>query len=180
MWLLANPTAKVIMFDMFTHSYSDKNEDLLRHRSAKYGLANVDVRLTTVKGSSITNVPKFASEHPDIKCNILSVDGNHDHTYALKDILQMRQLANESMHVLLVDDTNCVRQFCVDDAVRLTEKCGETVALLRLSEHPSESEQGYRRGVTMLQYSKHDELVDHCLKTDPLGLRGNEQFTQVF
>ena len=114
-----------------------------------------------------------------MKCDIVSVDGNHYHHFALRDVLQIRQLANESMHVLLVDDTNCIRQFCVDDAVRLTEKCGYTVALQRLSEHPSLAQHGYRRGVTMMQYARQDERVAQCLQRDPRGLKGDEDFHQV-
>ena len=48
MWLLANPRAKVVMFDMFTWKYSGENADFLRQHGARYGLVDVEKRLITV------------------------------------------------------------------------------------------------------------------------------------
>jgi len=153
LWLRANPTADVIMFDLFYHNYSRVNEIFLKTRGAEFGLKDVERRLRVVVGSSLVAVPQFARDHPDVKCDILSVDGSHRHEDALQDIANMRALANRKFHVLFVDDTNCRFFYCVDRAVREFESKGEIVALWRMSEEPVPEKNTFARGVTLLQYT---------------------------
>lgn len=66
LWLLANPTAGVIMFDLWAHSdYAALGEKFLRGKEAEaFGLRNADQRLQIVKGSSLEAVPNSAAETP--------------------------------------------------------------------------------------------------------------------
>jgi hypothetical protein len=153
LWLLANPTAKVVMFDLFVHAYSRANENFLRTEGHKYGLQNVDQRLVTVNGSSLDTVPKFAKDFPDIKCDLLSVDGGHFDDVPLKDLQNMKLLANKDFNLVLVDDTNCDGTGCVDGRVSHMVRQGILLAVTRVAET---MEQGHllTRGVTLLQYTR--------------------------
>lgn len=91
----ANPSAKVIMFDLWEHAYAPRAEAWLRSpAAAAHGVKDGDARLTVVKGSSLETVPQFAAENPDVKCDLISVDGGHTYDIALKDLENMHLLAN--------------------------------------------------------------------------------------
>lgn len=148
LWLLANPTARVYMFDMWSHDYSPIAAEFLRSGRAalEYGLKNVTERLTITRGSSLKTVLEFAELNPDVKCNILSVDGGHTYDIALQDIENMRRLAHPSFHVLFVDDTNCDKDYCVDAPCYEHERRGTIANFLRVSE------QRGARGISAFQY----------------------------
>lgn len=150
LWLLANPTARVFMFDLWTHEYSPMAEQFLRShsRGSRFGLFNVSERLTITRGSSLETVPEFARQRPDVKCDIVSVDGGHTYELGLQDIINMRALANPKFHVLLVDDTNCDAGWCVDEPCFEHERRGNIVNLLRVSEFNG------LRGVSVFQYTE--------------------------
>ena len=74
----ANPKAKVVMFDLWEHAYAPRAEAWLRSpAAAAHGIKDGDARLTVIKGSSLETVPQFAAENPDVKCDLISVDGGH-------------------------------------------------------------------------------------------------------
>lgn len=149
LWLLANPRANVIMFDLWSHDYSPIAEAFLRSPAAasQFGLVNVSARLTIVRGSSLETVPAFAAAHPNVQCDILSVDGGHTYEIGLVDIANMKKLANPTFHLLFVDDTNCNRDWCVDAPCFEHEKRNTIVNVLRISELRG------RRGISVFQYN---------------------------
>ena len=156
LWLLAAPTAKVIMFDLFEHKYSPINEQLLRKEGASYGLRDVDRRLAIITGSSVETVPKFAQEHPDVQCDLLSVDGGHFGDTPQRDMKNMMRLANKQWHVLVIDDTNCDGIGCVDDRIERMRDEGQLKVIGRVAEkmeYSSGEAQQFHRGVTVLQYT---------------------------
>jgi hypothetical protein len=154
LWLLANPTAKVYMFDLWSHEYSPIAEQFLRSsRATKFALQNVSSRLTIIKGSSLDTVPAFARKRPDVKCDIVSVDGGHTYELGLQDIENMRALANPAFHILLVDDTNCDAGWCVDEPCFEHERRGNVVNLLRISEFNG------LRGISVFQYTSSNTTV---------------------
>ena len=154
LWLLANPTARVFMFDLFEHKYSKLNEVFLRREGERLGVKNVNERLFTINGSSIETVPKFAADRPDVKCDLLSVDGGHFGDIPLKDMQNMRRLANHDFHVLVVDDTNCDGTGCVDGQIASLVREGSLKVLGRVAEGLDlKPQQQFRRGVTVLQYT---------------------------
>lgn len=113
LWLIANPNAKVIMFDLWEHSYCDHSLSYIRNQTELN-----PSRLRIVKGNSIDTVRKFHVEYPTEKCDILSVDGSHEYKDALLDIDNMMTLARRHWNLLFVDDTNCFEKYCVDEATR--------------------------------------------------------------
>lgn len=83
------------MFDLWEHAYAPRAEAWLRSpAAAAHGIKDGDSRLTVVKGSSLETVPEFAAENPDVKCDLISVDGGHTYDIALKDLENMHLLAN--------------------------------------------------------------------------------------
>lgn len=148
LWLRANPKAKVIMFDLWQSG--EKNQCGLDTILAETTLEARE-RLTLVKGSSLLSVPNFRKEHPEVKCDLLSVDGGHSLAVASADIHNMMSLANKDFHILLLDDTNGKVGYekannSVDQALAKVLCSGDVLKLVGLSE-------GSRgRGVSVLQY----------------------------
>lgn len=58
----------------------------------------------SIIGDSLKAVPDFTNTHPDIKCDVVVVDGGHNYKVALGDLRNMRPLANKDHHVLVFDD----------------------------------------------------------------------------
>jgi hypothetical protein len=152
LWLLANPKAEVVMFDLWIHAYAPHSERYLRNASlsGKYGLVDVDKRLTIVKGSSLETVPQFFTEHPGFECDLLSVDGGHTYDIALKDIANMRMLRKLEYSTLVVDDTNCGFGYCVDAPLVEQERRRIVQPIARISE--VQVGDAFGRGVTVLKY----------------------------
>jgi hypothetical protein len=156
LWLLANPTAEVIMFDMWYHHYAPVAEAMLRNASMgeAFGLRNVDSRLTIVKGSSLDTVPRFFMQHPNVKCDLLSVDGGHTYDIAVNDIKHMRRIANAELSYLVVDDTNCHAGYCVDAAVDEHLRRGSMQEYpISSAEYPVGDGSVFMRGVRVFRYT---------------------------
>jgi hypothetical protein len=147
------------MFDLFTHEYSPRGEAFLRGpKAALHGIHNASDRLHIVKGSSTVTVPTFAVERPGFQCDLLSVDGAHTYHLAVEDLTNMQQLASPAFNILLVDDTNCGEDYCVDDAVHELERRGAVHRLLGFSERINEKGV-FTRGITVAQYLNAPAMV---------------------
>jgi len=98
--LAAREGVQVLSFDLgqFWDAYGKYSYELLQHTFPN--------QLTLVMGDSTVTVPKFIQEKPEQKCNIIFVDGGHDFDTALADISNMKAMANQTYHRLIVDDAN--------------------------------------------------------------------------
>ena len=143
-WLHANPTANVVMFDLWTHKYSPAAEAYLRTLPQ----LNATQRLTIVKGSSLQTVPEFArnASGTGFVCDLLSVDGSHKHQDAVDDIANMMAIANPQWNALFVDDTNCGYKYCVDAA------CNEHVSRGNIRKLKGLSMADGTRGASLFHY----------------------------
>ncbi|ELT92235.1 hypothetical protein CAPTEDRAFT_221703 [Capitella teleta] len=94
-WLAANPNTKVYSFDNADHEYAEK---MAQHLQAKY-----PGRLTVTWGFSEKTLPKFAEEHPEVKCDLIIVDGGHTFEVATEDFLNFRNMANPK-NIVVFDD----------------------------------------------------------------------------
>lgn len=103
-WLVANPKASVVAFDVARHFYTaaaiNAIYDILPNRT-----------VSLIAGDSTVSIPSFtrlislrSREAPGFKCNIIFIDGSHDYAPALLDIQNMRHLANQSYHRVIIDD----------------------------------------------------------------------------
>ena len=145
LWLKANPHARVIMFDLWEHNYAPCGEAFLREHP-DLGVSKDRSLLTIVKGSSLETVPQYHADHPELRCDLISVDGGHEYEMAVADIQNMKFMANREFNMLVVDDTNCKNKYCVDAAIHEHQKRNNIAVLEGVSEWQGS------RGVTVMQY----------------------------
>lgn len=109
LWLLANPEAEVIMFDIGDHDYTKPTYEYLRDSPhfESLGIKNAKNRFKLYLGNSFESLARFRMEHPDIKCDLLSIDGGHASEAALNDIVYMKPLSNPHWNLVVIDDSNC-------------------------------------------------------------------------
>ena len=147
LWLWANPTAEVVMFDLWEHEASPLGEKfLLSDEARSLGIVDAASRLKIVKGNSLRSVTQFSAENPSTKCDLLSVDGGHSYEVALADIAHMHNLANPRFNTMLVDDTQCTAGHCVDAALEEHQRRGTLRRLLSVSMVPHDDGRGLSVG----------------------------------
>lgn len=150
LWLMANPTAEVIMFDLWAHNSSDPGARFLLSPEARaLGIQDAASRLRIIKGDSTKTVVDFSAENPSVKCDLLSVDGGHTHDVALADIRHMHNLANPRFNTVVIDDTQCDLPWCVDSALEEHQRRGTLQKLLSVSIAPRLGS----RGLTIAAYA---------------------------
>ena len=86
----------VYSFDLGSHSYGQPMAALLQK--------TFPGRLNVTWGDSKVTVPAFAKSHPDIKCDIIIVDGGHNYREAKADLRNLRALAGKNYNILIIDD----------------------------------------------------------------------------
>ncbi len=105
-WLSAAPNVHLLSFDLGDHEY------------ARFGASFVARvfgadRFQIVFGDSLKTVPEHFAAHPELRCDIFMVDGGHAHDVAVGDLAN--GVGSVVPHgLLLIDDTNCQAEFCVD------------------------------------------------------------------
>jgi len=96
-------SAKVYEFDLGAHSYSKAAHDFL---DSKY-----PGRLHMTWGDSTQTIPLFSQANPDVKCDLIVVDGGHSDDVALSDLVNFASMAAKG-HRLVIDDTPCHADWC--------------------------------------------------------------------
>jgi hypothetical protein len=95
LFLTANSNIFVTSFDIGIHSY------------VQNGFAYLNKiypgRLKLVIGDSKKTVLEYANKNPNVKFDLIFIDGGHDKRTALADILNMRNMAHRDT-LLIVDD----------------------------------------------------------------------------
>jgi len=97
LWMMANPAARVVAFDLFRNEVSAVAERHL-HRHVAAG------RLRIYKGFSQDTVGEAIAD--GVRCELLSIDGGHSYHSAFVDLVNARWLAAPEQHDALIDDTN--------------------------------------------------------------------------
>jgi hypothetical protein len=95
---LQNSKARFIEFDIFYHNYTALALSALQEL-----LPNRDI--LGIGGDSSISVTRFHRMFPEIRCNLLFIDGGHSTRSIRSDLESMSILANRSYHRVLVDDT---------------------------------------------------------------------------
>lgn len=104
-WLLhSSPTTKVYSFDIGQHSYSKPAADWFSQLFPG--------RHTITWGDSTKTIPAFKAANPNVKCNLIFVDGGHDYNVAAADLINFWGMADPNYNVLLMDDVFCSSVFC--------------------------------------------------------------------
>ena len=97
-WLTGSDHAKVYSFDIGSHYYTRPMVDYLNR--------TFPGRFHITFGDSLKTVPQFTAKHPEVKCDVILVDGGHSHSVAIGDLRNFRKLANVERNVLILDDIN--------------------------------------------------------------------------
>lgn len=105
-WLSAAPNVHLLSFDLGEHRYSAFGARFVRR---VFG----NDRFSIVFGDSLKTVPAHFARHPELKCDVFMVDGGHAYEVAMGDLLNaVRHIVPHGL--LLIDDTHCAAEFCVD------------------------------------------------------------------
>jgi len=94
-WLQANEKSYVYNFDFVEIPYQAATIDYLKGRFGS--------RFELIQGDSTVVVPKWADEHPNVKCDLISIDGGHSEAVAYADMKNFAKLAHVDTLVVLDD-----------------------------------------------------------------------------
>lgn len=96
-FLDASPDTTVVSFDLAAYDYSDAAE------------AHIDEhfpgRHTLIRGDSHTTIAAYAKEHPDVRFDVIFIDGDHSVEGARADLDDLRPLATADSIVIMDDIT---------------------------------------------------------------------------
>ena len=103
-WMIANPLANILSFDLSQYDYTAAAINA-------FGELFPNRIINLVEGDSKRTVPNFShmfgihkSRDEGFKCNLIFIDGSHYHSNAYADIVNFAPFANSSYHRLIVDD----------------------------------------------------------------------------
>ena len=105
--LMSNPSVRVQSFDNARHAYAKQAFQYLKE---KFPNRSLEIEW----GDSAKTVPLFHAHQPDIKFDIVIVDGGHEFDVAIADMINLRLLSHPNT-LLIVDDSPC-RAWCCPDA----------------------------------------------------------------
>jgi len=118
-FLNANPQAKLYAFDIAQFPYTRGNLQLAKQL--------FEDRFDFVLGPSADSIPEFRRENPDVKCDVISVDGDHSTEGTLADLENFRKLASCRNWVLMDDagwnSTNSAWQKAKDAGILTQVEC---------------------------------------------------------
>jgi len=100
---LSDGNAHVYEFDIGDHDYS--------HTAERFLTSKFQDRLKVTWGDSTKTLLQFHAQHPDIKCDLVIVDGGHDVQIADADLRNFAPMA-ASKHLVAIDDTPCKAHYC--------------------------------------------------------------------
>ena len=107
LYLLANPNSKITIFDLCEHKYTIECFEYLDKLFPE--------RLTLYKGDSRNTIPRFISEHPTAKFDLIHIDGGHFGDIPYLDFTYSSMLSNG---VIIFDDTQIkALNEIVDDSI---------------------------------------------------------------
>jgi len=98
-WLSANPSARVVSFDLFMNRFSLPCVQYLRTRFPD--------RLEIHRGDSMRTVPRA---HPSTRCDLVHVDGRHSYAYTVMDFLHLVHKSHPA--TLFIFDDQCNPTAC--------------------------------------------------------------------
>jgi len=98
LFLAFNEDVSLVSFDLGHHNYSWVAANTMLELFPK--------RHLLIIGDSARTLPSFTRAFPDVRCDVLLVDGGHAFDEAERDLQNGRQLVKRESHILVVDDTN--------------------------------------------------------------------------
>lgn len=98
LFLLANNTSKITIFDIGDHRYTKY--------CYEYLAMQFPGRLTIFYGDSRITVPEYIKNNPNEFFDLLHIDGGHEMDMVASDIIHCSRIANLSKNVVISDDDN--------------------------------------------------------------------------
>jgi predicted O-methyltransferase YrrM len=95
-----NKNANLVSFDLGEWAYNLPAKEYID--------TTFPERHMLILGDSVTNVPKFSLENPNVKFDVIFIDGGHDYSIANSDLENCFKLAHKDTIVIL-DDTMFVK-----------------------------------------------------------------------
>lgn len=100
-FLGSSQDSHVVSFDLVEHGYT---------RAAKRAVdQKFPGRHTLIAGDSTVCVPKYARENPDLRFDLVFIDGGHEYEIAKADIMNMMPMCTASTAVIIDDLTPWLR-----------------------------------------------------------------------
>ncbi|HPX36854.1 MAG TPA: class I SAM-dependent methyltransferase [Mycobacterium sp.] len=96
-FLRAAPDARVISFDLVEHGYTKVAKKIVDEKFPG--------RHTLIAGDSTKTVPEFAGENPDLRFDLVFIDGGHAYEVARADIMNMMPMCTAKTLVVIDDLT---------------------------------------------------------------------------
>jgi hypothetical protein len=103
LFLQANPKARLISFDLGKFPVTNVTQAWMKEKFSN--------RFEFVHGDSVHTVPQYFSEHPDVHCDFVSVDGGRSAEEVAADISNFAASARSGT-IIAVDDTPCSAEYC--------------------------------------------------------------------
>merc|ERR1712232_887975 len=118
-YMNANPEATLYSFDIAQFSYTRGNLELMKQL--------FPTRFEYIVGPSEVTVPEFHQLNPDLRCDVISVDGDHSTEGTLNDLRNFRKMASCRNWVLMDDagwnSTNSAWQRAKDEGILTQVEC---------------------------------------------------------
>jgi predicted O-methyltransferase YrrM len=91
----------VVSFDLVEHGYTRAAKRLVDQKFPG--------RHTLIAGDSTVNVPEYARKNPDLRFDLVFIDGGHEYEIAKADIMNMMPMCTASTAVIIDDLTPWLR-----------------------------------------------------------------------
>jgi len=101
---LLHSNAHVYLFDLGSHDYAKPAADWIQDRFPD--------RHSVIWGDSAQTLPSFHEQNPNLKCDLIFIDGGHSKEIAQADFGNFRAMATSTSKVF-IDDVHCSAGWCL-------------------------------------------------------------------
>jgi len=140
-WLL-HSNAHVYSFDLAAHPYSLP--------AAQWMSQTFPDRFKITWGDSTVTLPIFAQQNPNVKCDVVFVDGGHLQDIATADLKNFRVMAQANATLMssrvMIDDTYCSPGWCLGPTTAWQEAVGAGIVQESSKWSSADGQRGWAEG----------------------------------
>ena len=104
LFLKTNPKINLISFDLGIHNYVKLGEKYIENKFPR--------RHKLIIGDSKITLPHFINKNPNMKYDLIFIDGGHDYNTVYSDFINCKKLSNKNT-IIIMDDTIIDKKLCV-------------------------------------------------------------------